>query len=488
MAKIVIIGGGVAGLSAGIYARLAGHEAEVYEKHCLPGGNLTGWQRGEYHIDNCIHWLTGSNKSSSMYQMWVDLGILGDGIGIVQGNSLISCDRGGVRVSLPPSLPQLRREMLDISPEDKDEIERFCNAVEFLMAADNTAGDGCNEGMTAGRLLRGIGSVIKYYGLTTGQLASRFKNPALQCFITGFWGDDFGAFALIFVFATYCGKNGALPEGGSVKAAERMAEKFKSLGGKLYLKREAVKVNYEGTRAKSVSFSDGSIAEGDYIVLTTDTAVTFGGLLDKPMPKKLEKQYNNPKFRLFSAYHAAFACDLADLPFEGDLIFDVPEKYIDLLGTKQLIVREFSHEPSYAPKGKNVLQTMTFCFDNQCEEFIRLRREDRAAYNEKKKTLSEILMMLIEEHCPTLRGKLRLIDFWTPASYERFVGSKVGSFMSFAIPEKFFPIPLDGRVDGLDNLFIATQWQQSPGGLPVAATQGKRAIEKINKIESKTRK
>ena len=485
MRKIVIIGGGVAGLSAGIYARLAGYDAEIYEKHFVPGGNLTGWQRGEYHIDNCIHWLTGTNENSSLHQMWLDLGVLGDGTGIVQGNSLFTCDRDGLRVCLPPSLPELREGMLRVSPEDKAEINRFCNAVELLMATDNIAGEGCDEGVSIGRVLRGAPSMLRYFGLTTSQLARRFKSTALQSFITGFWGDDFGAFALIFVFATYCGKNGALPEGGSLKTAKRLAERFESLGGRLYLNREAVKVNLEGDCAVSVAFSNGEVASGDYIILTTDTAVTFSKLLDVPMPKKLRKQYDNPKLRRFSAYHAAFSCDLAELPFEGDLIFDVPEEYVDTLGTKQLILREFSHEPSYAPEGKNILQTLTFCFVEDCVDFIRLRNENKEAYNLKKQHLAGILQMLIEEHCPTLKGKLSLIDFWTPASYERFIGSEVGSFMSFAIPESFIPIPLDCAVDGVKNLFIATQWQQSPGGLPVAASQGKATIEKIKKLEKK---
>ena len=483
MAKVLIIGGGVAGLSAGIYAQMAGHSATICEKHIIPGGNLTGWNRGEYHIDNCIHWLTGTNKSSSLYGMWKDLGVLGDNVKIIQGNSLISCERDGKRVSLPPSLTRLKEEMLAISPEDEQEIKSFCNAIELVMAFDNIAGDKCNEGITAGRVMRGIIPALKYFKLTTGQLAKRFKNPALQCFITGFWGQDFGAFALLFVFATYCGLNGGLPEGGSLKAAERMTERFKSLGGKLYLNREAVRVNTDGRRAVSVDFSDGTSETADYIILTTDAAVTFGRLLDKPMPKKLKKLYDDPKMRRFSAYHAAFACDLADLPFEGDLIFDVPKEYINILGTEQIILREFSHEPGYAPKGKNILQTMTFCFDKDCAEFIRLRKEDKAAYKAKKEKLASILQMLIEEHCPVLRGKLSLIDFWTPASYERFIGSEVGSFMSFALPAKFIPICIDSEVSGLDNLFIATQWQQSPGGLPIAAERGRAAVQKINELE-----
>ena len=38
MKKVVIIGGGIAGLSAGIYARLCGMDVEIYEKNAVPGG------------------------------------------------------------------------------------------------------------------------------------------------------------------------------------------------------------------------------------------------------------------------------------------------------------------------------------------------------------------------------------------------------------------------------------------------------------------
>ena len=78
MAKILIIGGGVAGLSAGIYAQMNGHQATICERQKNTGGNLTGWQRGEYHIDNCIHWLTGTNPATDTYKIWKDLGALGN--------------------------------------------------------------------------------------------------------------------------------------------------------------------------------------------------------------------------------------------------------------------------------------------------------------------------------------------------------------------------------------------------------------------------
>lgn len=52
MKKVVIIGGGISGLSAGIYAQQMGYQTEIYEKNPMVGGECTGWNRQGYHIDN----------------------------------------------------------------------------------------------------------------------------------------------------------------------------------------------------------------------------------------------------------------------------------------------------------------------------------------------------------------------------------------------------------------------------------------------------
>lgn len=45
--SIVIIGGGIAGLSAGCYARMNGFRAQI-ERHDKPGGLCTAWTRRGY--------------------------------------------------------------------------------------------------------------------------------------------------------------------------------------------------------------------------------------------------------------------------------------------------------------------------------------------------------------------------------------------------------------------------------------------------------
>lgn len=237
MAKILIIGGGVSGLSAGIYAQLNGHHAIVCEKHFIAGGNLTGWDRGEYHMDNCIHWLTGTNPATKTYQMWKELGVLGD-VEVFQGESLYTCEHQGITLSLYKDLHRIEQEMLAISPKDRKEIKSLICAVELMQGICGIAGDKHNEKITSTGAILGIPSLMKYYGLTTGELAGRFSHPLLRSFITAFWGDDFGSLALLMVFAHYCGENGGIPKGSSCAMAERISERFKALGANCYFERK----------------------------------------------------------------------------------------------------------------------------------------------------------------------------------------------------------------------------------------------------------
>ena len=46
------------------------------------------------------------------------------------------------------------------------------------------------------------------------------------------------------------------------------------------------------------------------------------------------------------------------------------------------------------------------------------------------------------------------------------------------------PRTLGPKVDGIDNVFLATQWLTVPGGLPLAAQCGKRAAKAIDRAEA----
>lgn len=123
MKKVVIVGGGIAGLTAGIYAQKAGFSSEIYEKNPIAGGQCMGWNRGEYHIDNCIHWLTGSKKGTELRNLWEEIGALEEDTEFVKLDSFYAYEKDGKRLTMWRDLDRTEAEMLEIAPEDEEEIQ-----------------------------------------------------------------------------------------------------------------------------------------------------------------------------------------------------------------------------------------------------------------------------------------------------------------------------------------------------------------------------
>ena len=127
--KVVVIGGGVAGLSAGVYALKAGLEVEIYEKNKIPGGECIGWNRKDYHIDNCIHWLTGTRKGTELYDVWKTVGALTDETEYAPLDAFYTSTYNGKRATLWNDLKKTEEELIELSPEDTEEIKKFIQKI-----------------------------------------------------------------------------------------------------------------------------------------------------------------------------------------------------------------------------------------------------------------------------------------------------------------------------------------------------------------------
>lgn len=77
---VIVIGAGIAGLTAGIYARRSGFEVTILEQHTIPGGMCTSWSRKGYLFEGAIHWMTGSSPKTELNELWRDTGALSDNV------------------------------------------------------------------------------------------------------------------------------------------------------------------------------------------------------------------------------------------------------------------------------------------------------------------------------------------------------------------------------------------------------------------------
>lgn len=79
----------------------------------------------------------------------------------------------------------------------------------------------------------------------------------------------------------------------------------------------------------------------------------------------------------------------------------------------------------------------------------------------------------------------KLLDVWTPVTYNRYCNSFHGAYMGFIVSKNAKNKTVAGKIKGLSNVFIASQWLMGPGGLPTAAAMGKFAAQRIVQAKRK---
>ena len=128
--KVIIIGGGIAGLSAGVYALRCGFDATILESHSIAGGNCTSWRRKGYLFEGGMHWLTGSSKNEAIHKMWRYVGALDDSVKIHCDEPFIEYDHWGTPIRIYRDIAATEEHLLSLSTEDEKEIRRLCKMYE----------------------------------------------------------------------------------------------------------------------------------------------------------------------------------------------------------------------------------------------------------------------------------------------------------------------------------------------------------------------
>ena len=145
--KVIIVGAGVAGLSAGIYAARSGFDVTILEQHMTFGGLSTSWSRKGYYFEGGMHWLTGSSPKLPLNKIWKEVGALKENNPIENRDPLYTLLDGDKNLCLYRYLPDMKKALLEYAPEDKKMINKMCRDIKafsrFYMPVFDTPGCKC---------------------------------------------------------------------------------------------------------------------------------------------------------------------------------------------------------------------------------------------------------------------------------------------------------------------------------------------------------
>ena len=479
MKKLQIIGAGIAGLTAGIYARQSGFDVTIYESHQIPGGASTSWRRNGYLFEGGMHWLTGSSEKVPLNRLWREVGALNDHIKIIKRDPFFTYEYKGQRSFLYRDLNHLQRHFLEIAPEDRDEILQLCRDIKKFQSVTMPITDikgvkvqhkNSISPMTLFKMIPSMPRMAYYSKLTAKAYSEQFKGPLLRLLLQNVVGPDNTATGLLFTLSTLTSGDGGYPEGGSLGMARRMADYFEKLGGIIQYGKFVNNVTVENDKACGMIIN-GERIPADAVIVTQDTLSAIDSLFEKPISEKwAEYMRQNTVPMLNTFLSLGIEADLSDQP--ESMLFS-PDEPLICAGISEPVIgfNNYASFPGYAPEGCTAVTALimgdSYDFWKKCR--------DNGTYEMEKEKLAENYIRLLSDKIPKIRGKVAVWDVATPLTYERYLHSYKGSWMS--VMNQTRPKNYPSKPENIQNLYFAGQRLMTPGGLPVALTTGRTAVQ-----------
>ncbi len=485
MKDIIIVGGGIAGLSAGIYAQQSGFHATILESHSIPGGFCTSWKRKGYLFEGGMHWLVGSKAGTPLNNLWREVGAIGSHTKIYNRDPFLTYDDGTQRICLYRNPEKLRKHLLAVSPEDSHAINTLCRDINRFGAMGMPVMD--VKGVKVRKktnfpmsqiikMLTLLPRISKLSNTSCLEYAMQFRHKGIQALLLSIVSDpNFYAAAAIFTLSGLAaGDNGYL-EGGSLTLASNMAERFISLGGTIQYNTRVQRVVLQDGVAKGVVVAHQQIP-ADAVIVTVDTLAAIDTLFEKP----LHEPWMNAMRQNTIPCLDTFVClgveaDFSNIP--ENLVLPL-EKPMELAGVTSdfLYLNNYASFKGYAPEGCTALTTV-FTYDMY--NYWKQAKED-GSYQQKKKELADMVINRLNETFPQTTNKVTVTDVATPLTYERYCGSYKGSWMSIVPPhQKRTQYKI--KPESISGLYFAGQRMMQPGGMPVAVSTGRTAIQHLCK-------
>ena len=489
--KVIIIGAGIAGLSAGCYARMNDYEAEIFEMHDKAGGLCTSWKRKQYTIDGCLDWLTGSREGSSFYKLWQELGA-------VQGRRIIDHEvffrfKGseGRSLIIYCDADKLECHLKELSPQDSDIIELLCRLIrkftKFQMPIDKAY-----ELYNLWDITKLIVKMLPFSrdvnfcnSITIGEFSNRFKDPMLrELFPKILWEKDLSLLSLVVTLAGLHARESGFPEGGSLEFAHAIENRCLDLGGKIHFKSKVDKIMTEEGKAIGIFLADGTEVRGDYVISAADLYTTLYHMLDGKYIDPMHQELFTSCKLIPSMVQVSFGVnmDLSSQPgcigefFKPEVIKDDRFDWI--------MVKNYCFDPTLAPKGKSVVVSGFTIDDFSYWEKL---AADPGKYRAEKDRIAKEFADELDFKYPGFKSAIEVVDVATPMTYVRYTGNWKGTFMTWIIsPDKVKQFrTIKKTVPGLDNFWLSGMWVQPPGGVPTGAMTSRQVIQLMCKKDRK---
>jgi phytoene dehydrogenase-like protein len=522
----IVVGGGIAGLTATAYLAKAGQKVILFEKNRECGGLVNSFTRNGFHFDAGVRAL---ENAGIIFPMLKDLNIHLD---VVRSPVSVGIENEILHIESISSLSGYRDLLVRLFPESKGEIDKVLKTIRKIMKKMDVLYGIENPVFKDLRrdkafLFKKLLPWLPKFILTVGKinrmkmpveeyLDSIIQNPSLKDMISQHFFKNTPAFFALSYFSLYL--DYFYPKGGVGKLSESIVKKISEYNGMIKSETRITKVlpgknlvidqNSLGYKYKNLIWAADlktfyTITETNE--LSSDIRLKFTETKNKMLDNRgcdsvftLFISVNEPieTFRKIANGHFFYSPSKVGLgethrkelgyllsnidKIEKEQILIWLDKFITL-NTYEISVPGIK-DAALAPPGKTGLMISFLA------EYDFFKAIQKAGWLDEciQEIEKRVLKLLSGSIYPMLKDKVIDCFSFSPLSIENRIGSSEGAIVGWSF-QKSMPVVNKIQISDrsvltpIPEIYQAGQWSYSPAGVPMSILTGKLAADKILK-------
>lgn len=506
---IIVVGGGLAGLTAGAYTSKEGLRTLVIEMGEKTGGLVNSFVSEGFHFDGGIR---AFENSGIIFPMLKELGIK---IDFVKNPVSIGIEDKYLKLGNKESLNEYNDFLKDIFPENQKDIDKITEQIKKVMGymdvlygIDNPLFvDVKNDKEYLFKTL--LPWLFKYsINIKKAKALNKPINDYMKEFtsnqilidmITQHFFKETPSFFALSYFSLYL--DYSYPLGGTGVLAREMNKFIEKNNGEILLNTKVIELDIDN---KSVLTNGGNELKYKKLIWAGDMTTLYDSIKSRNEKILAQKELIKKNKGGDSVFSLFLGIDLDKTFFQqkcGAHMFYTPKKQgISTIETSfekdsvdwlkeylELTTYEIScpvlRDENLVPKGKSGLIISTLL-----DYEIVKKASEEGSYEELKKTCeNQIIDILDSTIFKGIKDKILYRSSSTPITIERITGNSGGAITGWSFETE--KIPCENRFQKiqesvntiLPDVYQAGQWTFSPSGLPVSILTGRLAAREVMK-------
>ena len=430
MKKCVIIGSGLGGLACGCILSKNGYEVTVLEQGLQIGGCLQTFRRGDAVFETGMHYIGGADEGQVLRMMMHYMGIDSD-VKLSRldpmGYDVISFQ--GRHYKIANGKEAFIDSLAEQFPQSREELTQYYDLVKRV--ASSWAVHSLHQEVD-------LNTNVEYQTRSVGQVIDQvIRDPLLRQVLAGiqllYAGEkDHTPFSTHALIIDSYDQSAFRIVGGSGQVADSLATSIRNMGGKVLTRRQASRIECDGTQATAVITADGERFPADLVISSIHPANTMQ-LIDSNLIRPVYRQRiahirNTPsvftvylKFRKNSVRYMNHNLYV----YRGNSVWGC-ENYDDASWPKCLLYMHGCHEehPEYAQTGEIMTYMSMDDVRPWAHTHIGHRGEDYEMFKRQK---AETVLEALEREVSGLRDNIEEYYTSTPLTYIDYTGTPGGS-------------------------------------------------------------